>query len=149
MSGIFIHVAEDDPDDREMFQEAVLDQWPAARLRFSEDGEQFLDQFDLLEQPSNDSLELPDVIVLDLNLPKISGKECLTHLKSNDRLRHIPIIVMTSSQDEEEVLECYRLGVSSYLTKPNSSQDMKSMVAAMRVFWTSTARLHGLPRKAH
>jgi len=88
----------------------------------------------------------PDLILLDLNLPKINGKEILKHIKRSANLKNIPVIIFSTSGVQEEVDETYQLGSSGYFKKPNTYEGYKKIFGAIYAYWTANALL---PSKNH
>ena len=86
----------------------------------------------ILEDKSN----LPDIILLDLNMPKISGIEFLKILKSDDRLRYIPTIILTTSSNQRDLLECYKIGIAGYVLKPLKYEDYVSKIEKLLSYWS-------------
>lgn len=127
-----ILLADDDPDDRQMAQEALAEVSGTSELRCVGDGEEL---FDYLRRRGRyagaGQAPYPAVILLDLNMPLKSGHEALGELKADPVLRRIPVVVLTTSSSEDDVLTSYELGASSYLTKPVS---FAGLVEAMRDF---------------
>lgn len=86
----------------------------------------------ILESKKN----LPDLILLDLNMPKINGIEFLTILKKDEDLRHIPTVILTTSDNQKDIHECYRIGVSGYMLKPLKYDDYVSKIKATLAYWS-------------
>ncbi|WP_375239181.1 response regulator [Aurantibacter sp.] len=84
-----------------------------------------------------ESQELPDIILLDLNMPKINGLEFLTILKRDKTLRFIPIVILTTSNNNKDLLECYRVGVSGYVLKPLKYEDYKVKIQTILMYWST------------
>jgi two-component system response regulator len=84
---------------------------------------------------SDDGLNTPKIVLLDLKMPKVSGIEVLRALKSDERTKHIPVVVLTSSKEEPDVKECYALGVNSYIVKPVEFDKFLEAVSEMGVYW--------------
>lgn len=80
--------------------------------------------------------ELPDIILLDLNMPKINGIEFLNILKSDDVLRYIPTIILTTSQNQKDLLECYKIGIAGYVLKPLKYEDYVSKMEKLLAYWS-------------
>ncbi|MEZ5855959.1 MAG: response regulator [Hyphomicrobiaceae bacterium] len=78
---------------------------------------------------------LPRIILLDLNMPKMDSRTALMHLKTDSNFKRIPVIILTTSQAEDDIRRTYDLGVTAYITKPNSQDGLKELVAALRDFW--------------
>ncbi|MCL5128196.1 response regulator [Algibacter sp. L4_22] len=80
--------------------------------------------------------ELPDIILLDLNMPKINGIEFLNILKSDDVLKYIPTIILTTSQNQKDLLECYKIGIAGYVLKPLKYEDYVSKIEKLLAYWS-------------
>ncbi|GAB4414136.1 MAG: response regulator [Bacteroidia bacterium] len=139
---IHILIAEDDPEDRMLMQEAIFESKLRNPVHFVENGEQLLDYlhhreayFDAGQHP------LPGLILLDLNMPRKDGREVLRELKATAAFRRIPIIVFTTSKDDEDILQSYDLGVNSYITKPSNFSQMVNVVCMLRQYWLETVEL--------
>jgi CheY-like chemotaxis protein len=83
----------------------------------------------------------PDLIFLDLNLPKKSGREVLEDIKGDDALKHIPIVILTTSQAERDILESYRLRANAYVTKPVDLEQFLRVVQSIEQFWLEVVKL--------
>ena len=90
------------------------------------------DALKILEQKDN----LPDIILLDLNMPKINGIEFLKILKSDDRLKYIPTIILTTSNNQRDLLECYKVGVAGYILKPLKYEEYVSKIEKLLSYWS-------------
>ena len=90
------------------------------------------DALKLLEQKDN----LPDIILLDLNMPKINGIEFLKILKADERLQYIPTIILTTSNNQRDLLECYKVGVAGYVLKPLKYEDYVSKIEKLLAYWS-------------
>ncbi|MEO7299106.1 MAG: response regulator, partial [Verrucomicrobiota bacterium] len=139
---ITIVLADDDPDDRELAMDAFKECHLANQVHFVEDGEQLMDYLlrrgkyeDLKDQP------LPGLVLLDLNMPRKDGREALREIKANPDLRRIPIVVLTTSKAEEDILRTYDLGVNSYVTKPVTFQSLVDTVKVMGKYWFEIVEL--------
>lgn len=139
---VVVLMADDDPDDREVAADAFAIAHPQGELRFVHDGQQLLDYL-RNEDDADDGADAraPDVILLDLNMPKVSGEEALAEIKSDPELRSIPVIVFTTSRREEDILNCYERGANSYIAKPAGFTDLVSMMGDFRRYWFETADL--------
>jgi CheY-like chemotaxis protein len=83
-----------------------------------------------------DKSKFPDIILLDLNMPKMSGIEFLTIIKDSEEFRHIPIIILTTSDNQKDLLECYRIGISGYILKPLKYDDYVKKIEAVLGYWS-------------
>ncbi|WP_203293053.1 response regulator [Maricaulis parjimensis] len=131
-----ILMVDDDPDDRLLFKEACEEVRLRNPLEFLENGEQLVDY--LRRKGPYASLEgapYPGIILLDLNMPLKDGREALEEIKNDAELRHIPIIVLTTSKDEDDILSSYGLGASSYIVKPISLDRLMRVVNSIGEYW--------------
>lgn len=134
---IEILLVEDNPDDEELTLRALRENRLANSIHVVRDGEEALEflsctgRYAALE-PAKWSLK---VILLDLKLPKVSGIEVLRHIKSDQRLRRVPVVVMTSSREERDVVETYDLGVNSYIVKPVTFEQFSESVRQVGMYW--------------
>jgi CheY-like chemotaxis protein len=134
---ITILMADDDEDDRDLARDALLEARVANPLRFVVDGQDLLDYLrreGAYADPSVDAPR-PGIILLDLNMPKKNGREALAEIKADDSLRRIPVVVLTTSQDEQDVLRTYELGVSSFITKPVTFAGLVEVMRAWKRYW--------------
>ena len=116
---IIILMADDDADDRMLAKDALEESRVLNDLRFVEDGEQLIDYlFRRGPYADPESSPRPGLILLDLNMPRKDGREALREIKEHPELRRIPIIIMTTSQAEEDIYRSYDLGANSFITKP-------------------------------
>lgn len=131
---VTILMADDDEEDRELTRDALQDARLANEMRFVVDGQDLMDYLLRQGRYSDPGVDAPrpGIILLDLNMPKKDGREALAEIKSEEALRRIPVVVLTTSKDEEDVLRTYDLGVSSFITKPVT---FAGLVKAMRT-WT-------------
>ncbi|MBW1603727.1 response regulator [Streptomyces sp. JJ66] len=136
---IEVLLVEDDPGDELMTREAFEDNKIGNILHVVRDGEEALD-FLYRRGPYADAPR-PDLILLDLNLPKYDGRQVLERIKADEDLGHIPVVVLTTSSAEEDILRSYRLHASAYVTKP---VDLEQFIAAIRKideFFVTVVRL--------
>jgi CheY-like chemotaxis protein len=127
---IDILLVEDNPNDAELTQRALRKANLGARLAVARDGAEAL-EFILGGRPK------PKVIFLDLKLPKIDGIEVLRRVRGDEQSRAIPVVVLTSSQEERDISECYKLGVNSYVVKPVEFDKFYKAVADLGAYWLS------------
>lgn len=133
---IEILLVEDDPNDVELTLRAFEKNKLANRVHVVRDGEEALEYaFCTGQYASRNMKEGPKVILLDLKLPKVDGLEVLRQLKSDPRTRMIPVVVLTSSREERDIVESYRLGVNSYITKPVDFNRFTEAVQQLNLYW--------------
>ena len=139
---ISILVADDDPDDRMMIEEAFVENRIANNISFVEDGEQLMAYLHR-EGPFAELKDTPypGIILLDLNMPKKDGREALREMKANPDLCRIPVIVLTTSIAEEDIVRTYGLGVSSFITKPVSFEGLVDAVRVICKYWIQIVAL--------
>ena len=139
---ITILLADDDADDRMLTRDALAESRLANNLKFVEDGEQLMDY--LCRRGNYASAEdapRPGLILLDLNMPRKDGREALREIKSNPNLRHIPIVVLTTSKAEEDIYRTYDLGVNSFITKPVTFEGLVGVMRALGRYWFEIVEL--------
>ena len=136
-----IAVVDDDPDDRELVQEALESTGRPSVLEFFEDGQQLLDRLKELAEGGGSDTGFPDLILLDLNMPRVDGRTALARIKEDARLRHIPVVVLTTSRSEEDIKDCYELGANSFMTKPTRFEELLSAMEKMEEYWVQVVRL--------
>lgn len=139
---ISILVADDDVDDRMMIKEAFVENRIANDIDFVEDGEELLDYLKREGQYAHlAKAPYPGIILLDLNMPKKDGREVLRDMKADPQLCRIPVIVLTTSQAEEDIVRTYGLGVSSFITKPVSFQSLVDAIGVLCQYWIQVVAL--------
>jgi two-component system, response regulator len=135
--GITILMADDDEDDRQLAQDALQDARLANQMRFVGDGQDLLDYLrreGTYADPAVDAPR-PGIILLDLNMPKMDGREALGEIKSDESLRQIPIVVLTTSKDEADIFRTYDLGVNSFVTKPVTFGGLVEVMRTWTRYW--------------
>ena len=131
-----ILLVEDNPSDAELTLRALKDNNIANDITLVEDGEQALDYiFCRGRFESEEECRSPKLIILDLKLPKIDGLEVLKQIKSHEKTRAIPVVVLTSSQHETDVVTSYKLGVNSYIVKPVEFDKFVAAVRQLGMYW--------------
>jgi len=135
-------MADDDADDRLLTQEALLESRLPTTMHFVEDGEELLDYLyrRRLYAPPNVP-PLPSLILLDLNMPKVDGREALKTIKTDPNLRHIPIVVLTTSTAKDDVLHAYTTGASSFISKPVTFEGLVDVMRTLGKYWFETVKL--------
>jgi CheY-like chemotaxis protein len=136
---IEILLVEDNPGDVRLTTEALRDAKVPNKLHVAIDGVEAL-AF-LRREGRHTAAPRPDLILLDLNLPKKTGREVLAEVKRDDRLRHIPVVILTTSQAEQDILESYRLWANAYVTKPVDLDKFFKVVQSIEGFWLENVRL--------
>ena len=131
-----ILIAEDDQDDQDILQRAFSKASPDRKLKFVSDGEALLN---FLFNP--DCEILPKVIILDLNMPKIDGREALKLIKTNVRLKKTAVIVLTTSNNRQDISHCYELGANAFLIKPSSMLELIKIIKNLDQFWFDNVTL--------
>ncbi len=137
---INVLLVEDDPGDVLMTREA-FDEYLHNKLDVVADGAAALAY--LRREPPYADAGCPDLIPLDLNLPRRDGREVLQEIKSDPDLQHIPVIVLTTSQAEEDIYRTYDLGVNSFITKPVMFESMVAVMKALGKYWFEIVELPG------
>lgn len=136
---------EDNPAEQRLVDRALNRCKIACDLRLAVDGEQAIDYlFRIGAYSQAEIAPLPDLVLLDLNLPKISGHQVLKRIKLHADLKTIPVIVLSTSSSDQEILESYRLGCNSFITKPVGVRDFIEAVSRLAEYWL---RLVALPPK--
>ena len=139
---ISILLADDDPDDRKLTQEAFMENRLANDFHAVEDGEELMEY--LYRRGQYESLRgepLPGLILLDLNMPRKDGREALKEIKADPDLRRIPIVVLTTSKAEEDIVRTYDLGVNSYVTKPVTFKSLVELIRILGCYWFEVVEL--------
>ena len=130
-----ILLVEDNPADADLARETLL------AGRFQVDPDVAEDGVIALERLRRHGAPLPDLIILDLNLPRIDGRQVLTEIKRTDSLKMIPVVVLTSSEEERDIESSYALGANCYIAKPKNLRSFKAAFRALEEFWFSIAKL--------
>ncbi len=139
---ISILLADDDPDDRQLTSDAFRENRLANSLDCVEDGEELLEYLHRRGKYTNlSNAPLPGLILLDLNMPRKDGREALKEIKAHPEFRRIPIVVLTTSKAEEDILRTYDLGVNSYITKPVTFKSLVEIVKVLGRYWFEVVEL--------
>ena len=136
---IVLLMAEDDEDDRLLTRDAFAESRLKNELRFVEDGVELLSY--LRREGKYADAPRPGVILLDLNMPRKDGREALQEIKADPDLRRIPIVVMTTSSAEEDIVRSYDLGASSYITKPVTFEGLVEVMRGFGRYWIEIVEL--------
>lgn len=130
---IKVLVVEDNPNDVAIIKRAMRKSDVKCDLYFARDGEEAMNF--LYRQGEFTDAPRPDLILLDLNLPKINGLEVLTKIKEDEHLKRLPVIVLTISEREEDMVKAYDSGAASYMTKPVDSKDFERLIQTVQDYW--------------
>jgi CheY-like chemotaxis protein len=139
---ITILIADDDAEDRMMIKEAMHEAHLKNPLTFVEDGEQLMDFLQHRgKYAGQDSSSRPGLILLDLNMPRKDGREALREIKSNPELKDIPVVVLTTSKAEEDIVRTYDLGVNSFISKPVTFDALVTITRDLGRYWFEIVEL--------
>jgi len=146
-SAIDLMLVEDNPQDLELALLALRDAIPGVRIHVARDGAEAV-EYIFCEGPyaHRHVTDVPKVILLDLKLPKIDGLDVLRRIKGDERTKLIPIVVLTSSKEQRDVVESYQLGVNSYIVKPVNFERFNEAVRNLGIYWQT---LNQPPRVAN
>jgi two-component system, response regulator len=135
-----IIVADDDTDDQFMLKEAFSSLNFDKEISTVENGEELLDYLNKRGKYANTILPVPKLILLDLNMPKIDGRQCLKLIKENKEFCKIPIIIFSTSNNPEDIAQCYELGANSYIIKPYSYNELVEIIDIIKKYWFSIVK---------
>jgi CheY-like chemotaxis protein len=138
---IDVLLIEDDPGDILITREAFEHHKIHNTLHVARDGQEGLDY--LYQRGAHEGAQRPDLILMDLNLPKYDGRQLLEQIKSNPDLCHIPLVVLTTSAAEEDILRSYRLHANAYVTKPVGFEEFMNVIRQIDEFFVQVVRLPG------
>ncbi len=141
---VHIVMAEDDLEDQLLVREAFKESRAINGITFVNDGEELM-QYLRREGPFADATP-PDILLLDLNMPRMNGWEALQEIKRDDRLKHIPVVILTTSDADEHILRSYRMGASSYIQKPVTFEKMVRVIETIGQYWLGVVKLPHGPR---
>jgi len=134
---IEIMLIEDNAADVRLTVEALKDARVANRLHVARDG---VEAIRMLTEPDT-AMPRPDLILLDLNLPRKDGRDVLKEIKQDEALRHIPVVILSTSQAEQDILHSYRLGANAFITKPVEIDQFFEAMRSLEQFWLTVAKL--------
>jgi CheY-like chemotaxis protein len=144
---LVVLMADDDEDDQMFAQDAFEESGLPYNLNFVNDGEALIDYLNhCLESDESGRSLLPNLILLDLNMPRKDGREALREIKANPQLRHIPVVVLTTSSSDGDVYRSYDIGANSYITKPVTFDALVDVLNTLGKYWFSVVRL---PREGY
>jgi len=130
-----ILLVEDNPNDVELTLKGLKEHNLANEVVVARDGVEALDYLYRLGQFADRSQGNPAAILLDLNLPRIDGLEVLKKIRSDDQLKLVPVVVLTSSREERDLMEAYKLGANAYVVKPVNFQEFMDAIKSLGLFW--------------
>lgn len=139
---VTILMVEDDADDRMLMLKAFERNLYAGNFKCVDDGAALIDYLNRVgPYHCETEFPLPKVILLDLNMPKMDGREVLQHLKGNDHWRKIPVIVFTTSRRQDDIEISYQMGTNSYIAKPDSFEELIRIAGEIEHYWCRTVEL--------
>jgi CheY-like chemotaxis protein len=136
---LVILMADDDEDDRQSTSEAFKEHHLANEFFTVNDGEELMDF--LKRRGKHKDAPRPGLILLDLNMPRMDGREALKEIKSDPSLRQIPVVILTTSREEEDILKTYDLGANSFISKPVGFESLMELVRTMTRYWFQLVEL--------
>ena len=137
-----ILIADDDVDDIQLTRDCFKDNALPIQVKEVNDGQILLEHLkDLAHR--NEKKELPQLIILDLNMPRITGLEALQELKADDRLCRIPVIIFSTSKAQKDIDKAYELGASCFVTKPNTLEEWCDKMGKLGRFWLECVKVSG------
>ncbi|EAW26980.1 putative two-component response regulator [Alteromonadales bacterium TW-7] len=139
---ITILMADDDEDDRLLTQDALAESRVLNELHFAEDGVELLEYLERKGKFADKEVSpRPGLILLDLNMPRMDGREALEAIKANPNLKGIPVVILTTSKQEEDMVKGYNLGAASYITKPVTFDGLVDLMKTLGKYWVEFVEL--------
>lgn len=136
-----ILIADDDSDDRMFLEQAMRQNGYQQDIRFVEDGEELMEYLRRQGRYNEHNAPWPNMLILDLNMPRKNGFQALAEIKDDPKLRRLPVIVMTTSSADEDIARTYNSGVNSFVTKPFNFNRLVEMVGTLKTYWMDTVKL--------
>lgn len=136
-----ILIADDDADDRMFLEQALRQTGFIHDIRSVEDGEELLDYLHQRGTYNSDKAPRPSLLILDLNMPRMNGFQALKEIKENPELRRLPVVVMSTSTADEDIVQSYNLGVNSFVIKPFHYTRLVEIIGALKTYWLETVQL--------
>jgi len=137
-----ILMVDDDPDEYCLVKDAMMENGLQNDFRHVSNGEELMEYLSRRGKYMNSkSSPLPCLILLDLNMPGKDGRETLREIKADPALRHIPIIIFTASSDTDDIVDCYRMGASSFISKPNTFDSLIETMNTIAKYWLKVTQL--------
>ena len=140
---MLILIADDDDDDKALIQEAIIESRLGYDLVSVNDGEDLLDYLNHKGRYTGLTPSLPDLILLDLNMPRKDGREALKEIRSDLHFKNIPVVILTTSNRKDDIEKCYSMGANSFITKPVIFSDLVKVVNTLDRFWPENIKLAG------
>lgn len=135
-------MADDDEDDRLLTQDALAESRVLNELHFAEDGVELLEYLERKGKFADKEVSpRPGLILLDLNMPRMDGREALEAIKANPNLKGIPVVILTTSKQEEDMVKGYNLGAASYITKPVTFDGLVDLMKTLGKYWVEFVEL--------
>lgn len=141
LNPITILIADDDADDRLLARDALHESKLSNDLRMVEDGEELLDYLHQRGKYTAETAPRPGIILLDLNMPRLDGREALRAIKTDEKFKDIPVVVLTTSKAEEDIYRTYELGVNSFITKPVTFDGLIDVMQTLGRYWFEIVEL--------
>lgn len=138
---MLILIADDDADDRMFLEQALRQSGYTHEIHTVEDGEELLDYLRGQGRYQSKDMRWPTLLILDLNMPRKNGFQALSEIKDDNKLRRLPVVVMTTSAADEDVIKTYNLGVNSFITKPFNFNRLVEIISALKIYWLETVKL--------
>jgi CheY-like chemotaxis protein len=140
---VTILLADDDEDDRDFTRDALRDAGVPNEMRFVVDGQDLMDYLRREGMYADGAVDAPrpSVILLDLNMPRKDGREALAEIKTDEVLRTIPVVALTTSRDEKDIIRTYRLGANSFITKPVTFEALVEVMRTLQRYWLELVEL--------
>lgn len=136
---IHVLLVEDNPGDADLTRDTLEASKVRLQIDVVVDGEEAIDY--LCRRGRHASAPPPDLVILDLNLPKMDGREVLAQIRSHDHLRALPVVILTSSDSERDIVQSYATGASCYVNKPVGLEAFQSIVRSIEAFWFTVVKL--------
>lgn len=139
---VHVLLADDDEDDRFLTREAFSRHFPKSQVSFVDDGEELIDYLTYAGRYAGAEHTLPELILLDLNMPRKDGRTALREIKESTGLRHIPTIILSTSDATEDVEQSYFNGANSFITKPATFQQLSEVAKTIGQYWFQVVTVH-------
>jgi CheY-like chemotaxis protein len=138
---ITILMADDDHDDCLLVREAFTEARISNDLRFVHDGKELLDYLYHQGSFTRGKAPRPGLILLDLNMPRVDGRQALNRIKNDPDLKRIPVVILTTSREDQDILKSYNLGANSYITKPVTFEGLIEVMKELKRYWFEIVKL--------